>query len=93
MAAIVSLTIKVHCRSQPNESKLALYKPLFHFYSHLKQLYISNKMECFSYKGGCDVLGRTRIEASKEELTWATDKQLLIISYIMLFKTVIPLRF
>ena len=83
------LEIEGRCRSQPNKSKLPLYKPLLHFYSHLKQLYISNKVECFSYKGGCDVLGCTRIEASKEELTWATDKWLLIISNIMLFKTVI----
>ena len=28
----------------------------------------------------------------KEELTWATDKWLQVISNIMLFKTVIPLR-
>ena len=37
-----SLTIKVHRRKQPNKRKLALYKPLLHFYSQLKQLYISN---------------------------------------------------
>ena len=30
-------------RNQPNKSNLALYKPLLHFYSHLKQLYMSNK--------------------------------------------------
>ena len=30
-------------RNQPNKSKLALYKPLLHFYSHVKQLYTSNK--------------------------------------------------
>ena len=28
----------------------------------------------------------------KEELAWATDKRLQVISNIMLFKTVIPLR-
>ena len=28
----------------------------------------------------------------KEELAWAIDKQLCVISNIMLFKTVIPLR-
>ena len=27
----------------------------FYFKSHLKQLYISNKMEHFNYKGGCGV--------------------------------------
>ena len=71
MAAIVGidsrrgLRIEAHCRNQSNKSKLALYKPLLHFYSHLKQLYISNKTECFSYKGGCGMRGRTRIKAFK----------------------------
>ena len=46
----------------------------------------------FSYKGGCGVRGFTHIEAIKEELAWATDKRLQVISNIMLFKTVIPLR-
>ena len=32
------------------------------FYSHLKQLYIGNKTECFSYKGGCGIYGCTHIE-------------------------------
>ena len=50
------------CRNQPNKSKLALYKSLVHFYS---QLYMSNKTEHFSYKGGCGVHGCTRIEAIK----------------------------
>ena len=51
MAAIVGIISRrdlrneVRCRNQPSKSKLALYKPLLHFYSHLKQLYISNKME------------------------------------------------
>ena len=35
---------------------------------------------------------RTRIEVIKKELAWATDKQLQVISNIMLFKTVITLR-
>ena len=96
MAAIVSivsrrsLRIEVRCRNQPNKSKLALYKPLLCLYSHLKQPYISNKTKRFSYKGGCGVRGHTRI--LKEELAWATYKWLRVISNIMLFKTVIPLR-
>ena len=63
MASIVSvfsrhgLTIEAHCTIQPNESKLALYKPLLHFNSQLKQLYISSKMECFSYKEGVTDMG------------------------------------
>ena len=73
MAAILSivtrhgLRIEVHHRNQPNKSKLALYKPLLHFYSHLKQLYISNKMERFSYKGGCGVLGCICIKAFRRK--------------------------
>ena len=55
--------IKVCHRNQLNKSKLALYKPLLHFYSHLIQLYISNKMECFSYKGGCGMHRHTCIKA------------------------------
>ena len=54
------LRIEAHRRNQPNKSKLALYKPLLCLYSHLKQSYISNKPERFSYKG---VPGRARIEA------------------------------
>ena len=79
-------------RNQPNKSKLALYKPLIRLYSHLKQLPISNKMKRFSYKGGCGVHGSSRIEAFKEKLAWATYRRLRVISNIMLFKTVIPLR-
>ena len=88
------LRIEAHRRNLPNKSKLALYKPLLCFYSHLKQPYISNKTKCFSYKGGCGVRGRT-VHVSrclKEELAWATYKRFQVISNIMLFKTVIPLR-
>ena len=68
MAAIVDivsrrdLRIEAHHRNQPNKSKLVLHKPLLRIYSHLKQPYISNKMECFSYKGGCGVRGHARIK-------------------------------
>ena len=90
MAAIVGivnrccLTIETRCtcRSQPNKSKLALYKPLLNFYSHLKQLYINNKTERFSHKGGCGVCGSTHIKAFKEEVAWATDRWLPVISNI-----------
>ena len=68
MAAIVNvvsrcgLTIEVCCRDQPNNSKLVLCKPWIHFYNHLIQLYLSNKMEHFSFKGGCGVHGFTHIK-------------------------------
>ena len=32
------------------------------------------------------------IEVFKEELAWAADKQLLVVSNVMLYTTVIPLR-
>ena len=99
MAAIVGivsrrrgLRIEARRRNQPNKSKLALYKPLLRLYSHLKQPPISNKTKRFSYKGGCGGRGRSRIEALKEELAWATYRRLRVISNIMLFKTIIPLR-
>ena len=71
MAAMISivsrhgLRIEVHCRNQSNKSKLALYTLLLHFHSHLKQLYISNQTNHFTYKGGCDVLGHTHIDMSQ----------------------------
>ena len=71
MAAIVSIisrhgfTIEAHCRNQPNKSKLALYKPLFHFYINIKQLYISQNKERFSYKIECGIHGRMHIEMFK----------------------------
>ena len=49
------LRIRARCRNQPRKTKLLLYKPLLHFYSHLKQLYISKTREHFSYKDGCGV--------------------------------------
>ena len=92
MAAIVGivsrrgLRIEACRRNQTNKSKLALYKPLLCLYSHLKQPPISNKMKQFSYKGGCGVHGYLK------ELAWATYKQVHVISNIILFKTVMPLR-
>ena len=71
MAAILGvasrrgLTIEAYRRKQPNKSKLALHKPLPQFYDHLKQLYISNKTECFSYEGGCGIYVHTLIETFK----------------------------
>ena len=52
------LRIEVCHRNQPNKSRLAVPFSL----SYLKQLYISNKLECFSYKSG---YGLTCIEAFK----------------------------
>ena len=49
------LSIDAHHENQPNKHKLALYKPLIHFNSSLKQLCIRSEMKRFSYKGGCGV--------------------------------------
>ena len=81
MAAVISiisrrgLRIEMHCRNQPNKSKLALYCVgcYFHFWSHLKQLYISNKMERFSCKDG---YGIRLSRYLKEELAWDIGKWL-----------------
>ena len=89
MAAIVSvvsrhgLTIEVHCRNQSNKSKLALYKLLLCFYSYLKHLYISNKMEHFSYKGGCGMYWQMCIKAFNRRAGLSRDKRLWGISKIM----------
>ena len=86
------LIIDERHRNQPNKSKLALYKPLLHFYS---QLYMSNKMEHFSYKCGCGVCWHTLIEVFKKK-NWLglqiNSFGLMLLGHIMLFKTVIPLR-
>ena len=62
-------------RHQPNKSKLALYKSLLHFHSHLKQLYMSNETERLSYKGGCGMREHNVLRQLTEELAWATDKR------------------
>ena len=49
-------------------------------------------MEHFSYKGGCGLHERACIELSKEELAWAIDQRLRVITNTMLLKTVMPLR-
>ena len=60
-----ALTIEACRRNHTNKSKLVLCKLWIHLYSHLKQLRISNKMECFSYKGGCGIHGHTLIKMFK----------------------------
>ena len=76
--------------NQLNKSKLELYNVLIHCNSCYKQLYLINKTEYFSYKGGCGICKCTHIKLFKEELAWAIDERLQVIS--MLFETVIPLR-
>ena len=49
-------------------------------------------MERFSYKGGCGVRERILSKRLNEELAWAIDKRLRVVSNKMFFKTVIPQR-
>ena len=65
---IVSGVALASIRVVETKSKLALYKLLIHCNSRFKQLYLSNKKECFSYKGGCGVHGRMHIEAFKRRV-------------------------
>ena len=98
MAAIVGivsrrgLRIEACRRNQPNKSKLALYKPLLRLCSHLKQPYISNKTNTSVIKVGMVRVGVHISRRLKEERAWATYKRFQVISNIVLFKTVIPLR-
>ena len=46
------------------------------------QLYSSNKTERFSYKGGCGIYERMRIEIFKRRAEWAIDKRLWLITVI-----------
>ena len=64
------ITVSFHCISRS-----------FHFNSYLKHLYISNKMEHFSYKSGC---GMMRIEAFKRRAGLCIDKWLWVINNKML---------
>ena len=99
MAAIVDIISRHGLMKRVIETnliraKLALYKPLLHIYSHLKQLYISNKTKRSVVKVSVAYMGVCISRHLKEELAWATDKKWLqVISNIMLFKTVIPLRY
>ena len=82
MALELNCVVETNLR---NKNKIALYKLLLHLYSHLKQLYISNKTERLSYKGGRGVHVSRRL---KEELDCATDKRLWIISnYLKCYPT------
>ena len=51
------LRIDMHRRNQSNESILSLYKPLLSPNSLIKQLYLNNKAEQFSYKDRCGIGG------------------------------------
>ena len=79
LVARSGLTIEAGHR---NQLKLALYKPWIYFYSHLKYLYISNKTEHFSCKLGVAYVGMCILRLLKQELAWATDKELWVIRLI-----------
>ena len=85
MVVVVSIFsgrgISLHTRrgNQPNEHKLALYKPFLHGNNYFKKLQLTNKAERFIKVG----MVNTDIYVSnhlKEELTWAVYKQVRVIS-------------
>ena len=57
-----------------NNTKLVLNKLLIHFNSYLKQMYINNKTEWFSYKVGVVYVGVHILVSRhlKEEIVFAT---------------------
>ena len=67
------LSIDAHCRNQPRKTKLVLNKLLIHFNSYLKQMYINNKTEWFSYKVGVVYVGVHILVSRhlKEEIVFA----------------------
>ena len=83
MAPVVSISSRCGLVIEPSKTQLSHY---FYRKGHIKQLYITNKMECFSYKGG---YGISIARYLKEKLAWAIDKRLCI---ILLLKVVILLR-
>ena len=85
MAAIVGIiskhiALKLKCVVETNLIRVSYccISCSFHFNSYLKQLYISNKTERFSYK--VDVVWRV-LRCLEAELAWAIDWLLRVISY------------
>ena len=81
--------------NQPNKSKPALYKPLIHMYSHAIKTFVTcikdNALQLYRWVW-CVCVGIILVlMCLKEELAWATDKWLWVISIIMLFRTIITL--
>ena len=81
---IVSVAIALMCVIETYLIRVSLCCISHYFYcsSHLKQLYVNNKMEHFNYKDGCGVCGCLCIEAFKKELVWTIDKLLQVIRYL-----------
>ena len=51
------LRIKACCRNKYNKCNTQhCIIHYFYFNSQIKPLYVSNKTECFSYRGGCGVM-------------------------------------
>ena len=64
------LRIEMCHRDKHNKASYHCITCYFHINNCLKHLYIRNKIEYFSYKGGYGVCGCMRIKAFKEELAW-----------------------
>ena len=87
MAGVVGIVsghdVSIYTRrgNWPNKSKLVLYKPLLHYNSRLKQLYSEVTRRSASVIKVSVVDVDVHVSSHlKEELTWAIDKRLRIIS-------------
>ena len=98
MAAIVGiisrhgLIIGVHHRNQYNRSKIGMYSLLLSLYQLFSPAVNELTKSISVIKADVVYVGIHISRDIKEKHTWATNKQLWIISIIMIFKTVIPLR-
>ena len=83
----VGLRNEAHCeRSQANKTMAMSLKSFINSTVRvILTVAVSNKTECFSYKGGCRLWISKHL---KEELAWALNTQLLLI--MKCYLTVIP---
>ena len=79
--SLVGVVLELKCVIETNPIRVSYH--CISYNSFLKQLYISNKTEHFSYKSG---YGLTHIETFKKELAWVIDNWLQFIINMMLFK-------
>ena len=77
---------KVCCETnQPNKAKVTSYRPLISLKVWFYWLYTSNKMERFSYEGGCDICIQKYLT---EVLAWAIVKHFRFSNDAVLLETV-----
>ena len=65
MVSLVDVALELNHVIKHNRVSQHYIRHYFHFKSHLKQLYISNKTECFNYKGGYGICEHMHIKIFK----------------------------